>query len=53
MNTPPRFHDLVVARITPDAPGSVCISLHIPEALRSTFAFEPGQFITLRTHLAG
>ena len=53
MSNPPRFHDLAVARITPDAPGSVCISLHIPEPLRSTFAFEPGQFITLRTTLAG
>ena len=53
MSNPPRFHDLTVARITPDAPGSVCISLHIPEPLRSTFAFEPGQFITLRMTLAG
>jgi ring-1,2-phenylacetyl-CoA epoxidase subunit PaaE len=53
MSNPPRFHDLTVARITPDAPGSVCISLHIPEPLRSTFVFQPGQFLTLRTSLGG
>ena len=53
MSPTPRFHDLVVARITPDAPGAVCISLHIPAALRSTFAFVPGQFVTLRTTLDG
>ena len=53
MSNPPRFHDLTVTRITPDAPGSVCISLHIPEPLRSTFVFEPGQFLTLRASLGG
>jgi ring-1,2-phenylacetyl-CoA epoxidase subunit PaaE len=53
MSHPLRFHDLTVTRITPDAPGSVCISLHIPADLRSTFAFEPGQFLTLRATLGG
>jgi len=53
MSHPLRFHDLTVARITPDATGSVCISLHIPEPLRSTFVFEPGQFLTLRATLGG
>ena len=53
MSHPPRFHDLTVARISPDAPGSVCISLHIPAPLRSTFAFEPGQFLTFRAALDG
>ena len=53
MSNPPRFHDLTVTRITPDAPGSVCISLHVPDPLRSAFAFEPGQFLTLRAQLGG
>ena len=53
MSTSPRFHDLVVARTTPDAPGSVCISLQVPAALRDSFAFEPGQFITVRAQIAG
>ena len=53
MSNPPRFHDLTVTRITPDAPGSVCISLHVPDPLRSTFGFEPGQFLTLRAQLGG
>lgn len=53
MSPATRFHDLAVARTTPDTPGSVCISLHVPAALRSSFAFQPGQFITVRANIAG
>jgi ring-1,2-phenylacetyl-CoA epoxidase subunit PaaE len=49
----PRFHDLTVSRIHPEAAGSVAVSLHIPPELRDTFAFEPGQFLTLRTSIGG
>jgi ring-1,2-phenylacetyl-CoA epoxidase subunit PaaE len=49
----PRFHDLTVSRIHPEAAGSVAVSLHIPPELRETFAFEPGQFLTLRTSIGG
>jgi ring-1,2-phenylacetyl-CoA epoxidase subunit PaaE len=49
----PRFHDLTVARVDSEAAGAVAISLGIPEGLRETFAFEPGQFLTLRADIGG
>ncbi|WP_137895082.1 1,2-phenylacetyl-CoA epoxidase subunit PaaE [Ramlibacter sp. 2FC] len=53
MSAAPRFHDLTVSRISPEAAGAVAISFHIPDALRETFAFEPGQFLTLRATIDG
>jgi len=53
MNAIPRFHDLTVSRIHPEAAGSVAVSLRVPPELRDTFAFEPGQFLTLRTTIGG
>lgn len=49
----PRFHDLTVARVSPEAAGAVAITFAVPPELRATFAFEPGQFLTLRTQLDG
>lgn len=49
----PRFHDLTVSRIDPEAAGAVAVSLSIPEPLREAFAFEPGQFLTLRADIGG
>ena len=49
----PRFHDLAVARVTPEAAGAVALTLAVPPELEGTFAFEPGQFLTLRTELNG
>jgi ring-1,2-phenylacetyl-CoA epoxidase subunit PaaE len=48
-----RFHELTVARVDPEAAGAVAISLAIPEQLRETFAFEPGQFLTVRADIGG
>ena len=52
-NAAPRFHELTVSRIHPEAAGSVAVSLRIPPELRDTFTFEPGQFLTLRTTIGG
>jgi ring-1,2-phenylacetyl-CoA epoxidase subunit PaaE len=49
----PRFHDLTVKRINPEAAGSVAITFDIPVAVRAAFAFEPGQFLTLRAQVSG
>jgi ring-1,2-phenylacetyl-CoA epoxidase subunit PaaE len=49
----PRFHELTVARITPEAAGAVAISLQVPAALQSSFQFQPGQFLTLRATIDG
>ena len=49
----PHFHDLTVSRISLEAAGAVAVTLAIPPALRETFAFEPGQFLTLRADING
>ncbi len=53
MSAAPHFHDLKVSRIDAEAAGAVALTFHIPEALRATFAFEPGQFLTLRATIDG
>jgi len=47
------FHPLTVARVTPEAGGAVAVSFAVPPALREAFAFEPGQFLTLRAAVDG
>jgi ring-1,2-phenylacetyl-CoA epoxidase subunit PaaE len=49
----PRFHELTVARITPEAAGAVAIGLQVPEALQDSFQFQPGQFLTVRATIDG
>lgn len=53
MSTAPRFHELPIARISPEAAGAVAITLAIPPEERAAFAFEPGQFLTLRATIGG
>ena len=49
----PHFHPLTVKRVSPEAAGSVAVTFDIPPALRETFRFELGQYLTLRTRLDG
>lgn len=51
--TAPRFHELTVKRVSPEAAGSVAITFDVPPEQRPVFAFEPGQFLTLRAQLQG
>jgi ring-1,2-phenylacetyl-CoA epoxidase subunit PaaE len=53
MSTSSLFQSLRVKRVSPEAAGAVALAFDVPEALRPAFYFEPGQFITLRTHLDG
>ena len=53
MSTSPRFHDLRVARISPEAAGSVAVALSVPDALLESFDFQPGQYLTLRSKIDG
>lgn len=53
MSKIPHFHDLKVARISPEAAGSVAITLTIPQNLSKTFFFQPGQYLTLRATIDG
>ena len=49
----PHFHSLFVKRIDPLTAQSAAITLAIPSDLRDTFAFTPGQFVTLRAVVGG
>ena len=49
----PRFHDLTITRVQPEAGEAVAITLAVPPALRESFAFEPGQFLTVRASIDG
>jgi ring-1,2-phenylacetyl-CoA epoxidase subunit PaaE len=49
----PRFHPLTVKRVSPEAAGSVAITFQVPVDQREAFAFEPGQFLTLRAQVNG
>jgi len=43
-----RFHDLRVKSVQPDTDEAVIVGFDVPDALRETFAFAPGQYLTLR-----
>ena len=47
------FHPLRVARVTPDTDEAVLIDFEVPPDLREAFAFEPGQYLTLRHDIDG
>ena len=53
MSTSPRFHDLQVARVSPEAAGSVAVALSVPDDLLDSFDFQPGQYLTLRSKIDG
>jgi len=48
-----RFQELAVKRVSPEAAGAVAITFDIPPSDRERFAFEPGQFLTLRATIDG
>ncbi|MGA0571587.1 1,2-phenylacetyl-CoA epoxidase subunit PaaE [Variovorax sp. VNK109] len=47
------FHDLPIRRVTPEAARAVALTFTVPPELREVFAFEPGQFLTLRADIDG
>lgn len=53
MNASSRFHDLRIARISPEAAGSVAIAFDVPDDLLARFDFQPGQYLTLRSQING
>ncbi len=48
-----RFHELKVADVERQTPDSVAIAFDVPDDLRDTFAFRPGQYLTLATTIDG
>jgi ring-1,2-phenylacetyl-CoA epoxidase subunit PaaE len=49
----PRFHPLAIREIRRETPDAVSIAFDVPADLRADYAFEQGQYLTLRTTLAG
>jgi ring-1,2-phenylacetyl-CoA epoxidase subunit PaaE len=49
----PHFHSLVAKRIDPLTAQSVAVTFGVPPDLRDSFAFTPGQFVTLRAVVDG
>ncbi len=49
----PAFFDLTVVAIEAEAAHSAAITLSVPPEHRDRFAFEPGQFITVRARING
>jgi len=48
-----RFHPLAIADRRAEADDAVSLSFAIPAALRDSFAFRPGQYLTLRATIDG
>jgi ring-1,2-phenylacetyl-CoA epoxidase subunit PaaE len=51
MNTD--FHSLRVSQVRPDTDEAVIVQFDVPEALRDSFRFAPGQHLTLRREIDG
>jgi ring-1,2-phenylacetyl-CoA epoxidase subunit PaaE len=49
----PKFHTLQIADIRHETPTCVSVALHIPDSLKSEYAYQAGQYITFRTELDG
>ncbi|MCV2366872.1 1,2-phenylacetyl-CoA epoxidase subunit PaaE [Roseateles oligotrophus] len=47
------FHPLTVRAITPDTDEAVVVSFDVPAALRESFKFNAGQYLTLRQQING
>ncbi|MCB1638144.1 MAG: phenylacetate-CoA oxygenase/reductase subunit PaaK [Thiothrix sp.] len=48
-----RFYPLSIADVHPETDTAICITFAVPEALRETFRFKQGQFLTLRADIDG
>ena len=46
-----RFHPLRIQRLIRETPDTVTVALTVPPELHDTFAYQPGQYLTLRRHL--
>jgi ring-1,2-phenylacetyl-CoA epoxidase subunit PaaE len=47
------FHALTVSEVKKETPNSVSISFHVPDTLKSIFAFKAGQYITIKHNKDG
>jgi ring-1,2-phenylacetyl-CoA epoxidase subunit PaaE len=48
-----QFHELTICAVHPQTANAKAIRFELPDALKDTFTFKPGQYLTLRTTLNG
>jgi ring-1,2-phenylacetyl-CoA epoxidase subunit PaaE len=48
-----QFHELTVSGVRPQTDKATAIRFDLPDALKSEFAFKPGQYLTVRANLDG
>tara|TARA_R110001583_G_scaffold42079_4_gene133717 strand:- start:215 stop:1273 length:1059 start_codon:yes stop_codon:yes gene_type:complete len=48
-----QFHELTIKKVSKDTDKAVIISFNVPQNLDEIFAFKAGQYITLKTKIAG
>jgi ring-1,2-phenylacetyl-CoA epoxidase subunit PaaE len=53
MSLTPRFHRLRLAEVRRETPGAVSLTFATPPVLAADYAFEPGQYLTLRAKVNG
>ena len=53
MSTVSTFHKLQVLRMRTEGLNGKAITLQVPEPLRQTFSFKPGQYMVVRADIAG
>jgi ring-1,2-phenylacetyl-CoA epoxidase subunit PaaE len=47
------FHSLTIAEVVPETAEALSIRFDVPEELRQTFKFKPGQHLTLKAEIRG
>ncbi len=47
------FHPLRVQAVDPDTDDAVVVAFDVPDSLRQSFCFQPGQYLTLRHEVGG
>jgi len=53
VSAPGRYHALRVRAVVEETPDAKSLVFEVPPALADAFAYQPGQFLTLRLHIDG
>jgi ring-1,2-phenylacetyl-CoA epoxidase subunit PaaE len=49
----PQFHTLTISDVRRETADAISVRFAVPQALREAYRFQPGQFLTLKTHIEG
>ena len=47
------FHKLKISDVTLETDQAICVGFKVPNDLKETFQFYPGQYLTLRADIDG